>query len=84
VPWCPTCERFLSPATVRGDGSCPSCGRAVDAGQAKAPTALEEAPDATHPNQEEKVPIPWHLKLLVAALVIYLGFRAWQGFELLL
>ena len=29
-------------------------------------------------------PIPWHLKLLVVALVIYLGFRAWQGIELLL
>lgn len=22
---------------------------------------------------------PWHFKLLVAAVVLYLGFRAWQG-----
>jgi len=22
---------------------------------------------------------PWHFKLLVVALVIYLGWRAWQG-----
>lgn len=24
---------------------------------------------------------PWHFKLLVAATVIYLGFRAWQGID---
>jgi hypothetical protein len=24
---------------------------------------------------------PWHFKLLVAALAVYLGFRAWQGVE---
>lgn len=22
---------------------------------------------------------PWHFKLLLVALVLYLGFRAWQG-----
>jgi len=26
--------------------------------------------------------VPWHFKLLVAATVLYLGFRAWQGFAL--
>jgi hypothetical protein len=23
--------------------------------------------------------VPWHFKLMLVALVIYLGFRAWQG-----
>jgi hypothetical protein len=23
--------------------------------------------------------VPWHFKLLLLALVLYLGFRAWQG-----
>ena len=23
--------------------------------------------------------VPWHFKLLLLALVVYLGFRAWQG-----
>ena len=35
-------------------------------------------------DDSQHAPIPWHLKLLVVALVIYLGFRAWQGIELLL
>jgi hypothetical protein len=75
VPWCSTCSKFLSPSTVRPDGTCPTCGREVDAGQAHAPADDEK---------REHAPIPWHLKLLVVALVIYLGFRAWQGIELLL
>jgi uncharacterized paraquat-inducible protein A len=27
---------------------------------------------------------PWHFKLLLAAVVLYLGFRAWQGVAWLL
>jgi hypothetical protein len=33
---------------------------------------------------EEDVPFPWHLKLLAAAVVLYLGYRAWQGVEWLI
>jgi hypothetical protein len=80
VPWCDACDRFLSPSTVRADGTCPSCGRVVDAGggHRAAPAADDPAVDE---NVEELGPIPWHLKLLVAALAVYLGFRAWQGIE---
>jgi hypothetical protein len=78
VPWCDACDRFLSPSTVRADGTCPSCGRPVDAGRAHlAPSAVEEPAV----DDEELGPIPWHLKLLAAALVIYLGYRALQGIE---
>jgi hypothetical protein len=28
--------------------------------------------------------VPWHFKLLVLALVVYLGWRAWQGAEWLI
>jgi len=73
VPWCATCDRFLSPSTVRADGSCPTCGRAVDPGAAHA-AASDTADD-------ELGPIPWHLKLLAGALAVYLGYRAWQGIE---
>jgi hypothetical protein len=27
----------------------------------------------------EAAKVPWHFKLLVAAVVVYLGWRAWQG-----
>jgi len=52
---------------VNADGTCPSCGQAVDSGGAK--VAVKEEPGG----------FPWHLKLMLAALVIYLGYRAYEG-----
>ena len=55
--------------------TCPTCGRAVEPGGAHA-AAAEPVDD-----EDELGPIPWHLKLLAAALAVYLGWRAWQGIE---
>jgi hypothetical protein len=79
VPWCDACDRFLSPSTVKVDGTCPSCGRVVDAGHAHAASARSDADD-----DEALPPIPWHLWLLAGALAVYLGYRAMQGIEWLL
>jgi hypothetical protein len=81
VPWCDTCDRFLSPSTVTTEGTCPACGRAVDPGHAHAPPA---DPAESADDEEETLPIPWHLWLLLAALAVYLGYRAMQGIEWLL
>jgi len=35
-------------------------------------------------DEEDLPPIPWHLKLLGAALAVYLGYRALQGIEWIL
>ena len=78
MPWCDTCDRFLSPSTVRADGLCPSCGRLVDPGRAHG----ESAGVAVAPEPDEELgPLPWHLKLLAGALAVYLGYRAFQGIE---
>jgi hypothetical protein len=84
VPGCDACDRFLSPSTVKVDGTCPSCGRVVYAGHAHAPTS-DTAVDPVHADDDEDLPpIPWHLWLLAAALAVYLGYRAMQGIEWLL
>ena len=77
MPWCDACDRFLSPSTVKVDGTCPSCGRVVDPGHAHA----VEAKPADTEDDEDLPPIPWHLWLLAGALAIYLGYRAMQGIE---
>jgi len=69
VPWCSECARFLSPSTVRPDGACPACGRPVDSEGGRG-RALRR--------------IPWHLKLLLAVFVLYLGYRIVQGIEWLI
>ena len=69
MPWCATCDRFLSPSTVRTDGSCPTCGGAVDPEGGRG-RALRS--------------IPWHFKLLLAIFALYLLYRLGQGVESLL
>jgi hypothetical protein len=64
MPWCETCSRFLNPNTLNADGSCPACGRVV------------ADPSVATTTEREKA--PWHFKLLVAATVIYLAWRAVQ------
>ncbi len=77
MPWCDACDRFLSPSTVKVDGTCPSCGRVVDPGRAH---LVKTEPE----DDDDLPPIPWHLWLLAAALAVYLGYRAMQGIEWLL
>ena len=83
VPWCATCDRFLSPPSVTPEGRCPSCGRPVERGRAHAPGEAAERPtaEAERAEEEELGPIPLHLKLLGGALVVYLGYRFFQGVE---
>jgi hypothetical protein len=98
MPWCTGCDRFLSPATVKADGTCPRCGRLVDPGRARAPEPVEVAEpgasdptraSAAHavpvpeadPDDDAPIPLPWHFKLLVGAIALYLGWRAFQGIE---
>jgi hypothetical protein len=57
---------------VHGDGTCPTCGKAVDAGGARRVATQEDEPVD---------PIPWHFKLLLGALALYLGYRTFQGIE---
>lgn len=83
MPWCAACDRFLSPSTVRVDGSCPNCGRVVDAGRARRPASAFEADGApaTPTVEDPPEPVPWHLKLLLVALAVYLAYRAFQGVD---
>ena len=48
---------------MNDDGTCPTCGRDLSADTERADKA----------KADEKA--PWHFKLLVVALVVYLGWR---------
>src|SRR5690242_5457391 len=32
MPWCVSCNKFLTPSTVRPDATCPKCGNVVERG----------------------------------------------------
>ena len=63
MPWCEDCSKYLTPSSLDDDGSCPTCGRQV--GEIEARATVESIDEST----------PWHFKLLVAGLVVYLGWR---------
>ncbi|HEX5614286.1 MAG TPA: hypothetical protein VFZ83_03945 [Acidimicrobiia bacterium] len=68
MPWCTACDRYLAAPTVRTDGTCPTCGRAVDT------SSVIARP------QDDLPPVPWHFKAFLAAFAVYLG---WRFFEML-
>jgi hypothetical protein len=68
MPWCEPCGRFLNPNSMGSDGTCPSCGRVLADPSASAAGGTTTA-----------TKVPWHFWLLVAAMVLYLGWRAVQG-----
>jgi hypothetical protein len=63
MPWCEECSKYWTPTGLAVDGKCPNCGSDLDAPQQRAAAELEQ--DRA----------PWHFKLLVVALVVYLGWR---------
>jgi nitroreductase len=86
VPWCERCSRFLNPNTVTTDGSCPTCGRAVEATErpgifrdVERSTDLQDRTTAPDSNDDEGVTAPWHFWLMVAGVGLYLGWRLIQG-----
>ena len=71
MPWCEDCSKYLTPNSVNTDGTCPTCGKSV--GEIEQRAADEAVDEST----------PWHFKLLVLMLVVYLGWRFVQLFGIL-
>ncbi len=69
MPWCEECAKYYTPNSVNDDGSCPQCGDALQ---------LPEGADEEKPPDDETT--PWHFKLMVVAVVVYLGWRLIQLF----
>jgi hypothetical protein len=85
VPWCERCSRFLNPNTVQPDGTCPSCGRSVEPSAVATSDAAEgaqhaaPAPVDAPPDDDAGVSAPWHFWVMVAGVVVYLGWRLVEG-----
>jgi hypothetical protein len=83
MPWCEDCSKYWNPSSMREDGSCPTCGRVLARGERVAPVSEPQSEPTPYDastidvkalaGKEGKA--PWHFKLLVLALVLYLGWR---------
>ncbi len=92
MPWCDGCDRYYNPNSVHDDGSCPTCGanlarpsalkraRAGRGTSADAQAVRADRVEETDPApQDAETKAPWHFWLLLVALVIYLGYRLYEG-----
>ena len=72
MPWCEPCSRYFAPSALTSEGNCPACGRPTEA-----PTRskTDEAPSLRQLSRMSGEKAPWHFKLLMAMLVLYLGWR---------
>lgn len=79
MPWCEECAKYWAPSAMRADGTCPTCGCAVEAQHPITAKNIDLKRLAAG-DGEEPVKAPWHFKVLVVALAIYLGYRVVQLF----
>lgn len=80
MPWCEECAKYWAPSAMQPDGSCPRCGMVIEQATQRKLTArqldlkgLARSTEAAHDDADDKA--PWHFKLLVVALIGYLGWR---------
>ena len=92
MPWCEDCSRFYTPSTLTPGGDCPEGHHVADPPPSGGDPSMRPLvqsgapPRSDRPSgagEGEKVRAPWHFWLLVAAVVIYLGWRLVQGIGLL-
>ena len=77
MPWCEQCAKFWTPSSMSAEGACPACGRVLARPEPVAPAAKLSGADLRE-MAGESGKAPWHFKLMVAALAIYLGWRVVQ------
>ena len=77
MPWCEDCAKYWAPSAMRPDGTCPTCGRNPEpAGKVVTADNLDLKRLASGDDDDgEDAKAPWHFKLLVVLLVVYLVWR---------
>lgn len=85
MPWCEACAKYLAPSAMNPDGTCPQCGRVVQVasihGKVTAKNLDLKKLARSGLDPDDDMTVPWHFKLLVVALVIYLSWRVIQLFS---
>ena len=86
MPWCEDCAKYWAPSAMSEAGECPTCGRVIEPTQPRQKVtaksldlkALAKGVDADATDDTSRA--PWHFKLLVVLLCVYLAWRFIQIF----
>ena len=81
MPWCEECAKYLAPTAMNEDGTCPTCGRSLAEQQPITAKNINLRKLAAGEHADESdMKAPWHFKLLMVLLALYLGYRVVQLF----
>ncbi len=75
MPWCEECSKYWAPSAMNADGTCPTCGRSVEAQQPITAKNVNVRKLAAGGEDGDDATAPWHFKLLMVMLAAYLGWR---------
>ena len=79
MPWCEPCAKYFAPSALTDDGDCPECLSAVDTMTTSGRVTVDTL-DLKKLAGLDGDKTPWHFKLLVGLLCMYLGWRVIQIF----
>jgi len=79
MPWCEPCAKYFAPSALTSDGECPECRTAVDTMSVSGRINVDTL-DLKKLAGVDGDKTPWHFKLLVGLLCLYLGWRVIQIF----
>ena len=77
MPWCEHCAKFWTPSSMKPDGSCPTCGRVLPLPAPVASTSRRQDVNVRELAGDD-AKAPWHFKVLLALVALYLGWRLVQ------
>ena len=90
MPFCEDCAKYWAPSAMTPEGACPTCGRELDAPEVASTVSRANAPAKVTAKDldlkalasgklpgstDDEAKAPWHFKLLIVLLVLYLGWR---------
>jgi hypothetical protein len=84
MPWCDTCSKYWAPNTMTPEGACPECKKVLATKGALRMEARSLGVAAPGETEGEVPKTPWHFKVMIIGLVIYLAWRGVQGVEWLI
>ena len=88
MPWCEDCSKYHAPSAMNPDGTCPTCGRELEAPSQPEPVTAKNlnlkklaAGEDASPDDEDDEGAPWHFKVLMVLMVLYLAWRIFNLFR---
>jgi len=79
MPWCEPCEKYFTPSAMTTHNQCPVCGNSVQIVSLNGRIKADNLDLKVLAGVEDES-LPWHFKLLVGLLILYLGWRIVQLF----